>query len=1033
MAFGFWVWGLGLAAAMPRSAPAAAENFADAAVFKRLTAPAAAAVPVVKNLDRAWVARLAERGEPTIYTRENSNHFAYLGMPVGGIGAGQLYLSGDGRLWWWDIFNTALPAHKFSMEQGEVYRTSPGPDHGTGRGRTAAPAQGFAISVVDGGQTSHRPLSAAGFADVKFRGQYPVGTVDFADPAVPLTVRLAAFSPFIPTNAADSTLPVTIFRYAVTNTSSRPLAVTISGSLENAALRSVGDRPAGLLENLTVSGGGAKMLLCRVAPELLRQRADRSRDITIEDWQAPDFRGWTVSGTGFGDGPVNKDDLPHGMSDVGGDAPRVVNTYIHGGDGATGALRRDGVLLSRDYLALWVAGGTDATKTYAALTVDGREVRRAASPRQDNWLARVVWDVREFRDRRATLTLADGSGDSWAQLSVGRIWLTDTPAPPLDQAPDCGSLALAAIGDPATVSVSGTLPAAAARGPVGAVARTLTVPAGETKNFDFALAWYFPNLQSNYQVPGVRWQRRTYGWRFADAAAVAEYVAEHFTRLSADTLAWRDTWYDSSLPWWFLDRTMASASNLAAGVTFLLGREGVYYANEGVDSCPGTCAHVYQYAHTLGRLFPALERRRRELVDLGFTFDADGVIATRGEVFGGFSADGQAGTLLRIYREHLLSKDNSFLTRHWANIKLAYEPLFKLDADGDGILEGAQPNTLDEPWHGKIAWLSGLYVAALRAGERMALTVGDAEFAKQCATIAAAGEHHIVSELYNGEYFINLPDPEKPDGATSGGGCQIDQVYGQAWAWQVGLGRVLPEQETRSALRAVFRHNFTTDVAPYRAKFTKGRVFAMHGEGGVLLGTWPDPAWPAERARGVYLSYLNEVWTGNEHALAAHLLWEGLAPEALTVERAMHERYDGMKRNPWSEVECGAHYGRALAAYGVFLAACGFHLDGPAGTIEFAPRLSADNFRAAFTAPEGWGSYWQKQAADGGLAAGVELRYGTLTVQALTLTAGGDSTGDLALNGKPVPARFTVSGEKITLTFDPLTMQAGDTLTVTAR
>ncbi len=63
---------------------------------------AAADGPLGKRLDEGWIASLTARGEPMVVRGADLER---IGMPVGGIGAGTLYLSGDGRLWHWDIFN----------------------------------------------------------------------------------------------------------------------------------------------------------------------------------------------------------------------------------------------------------------------------------------------------------------------------------------------------------------------------------------------------------------------------------------------------------------------------------------------------------------------------------------------------------------------------------------------------------------------------------------------------------------------------------------------------------------------------------------------------------------------------------------------------------------------------------------------------------------------------------------------------------------------------------------------------------------
>ena len=133
-------------------------------------------------------------------------------MPVGGICAGQLYLGGDGKLWHWDIFNQTLGT---------------GDDHYAHPPKPASPLeQGFAVRVAAKGKDTSekpqvRPLDRSGFAEVTFRGEYPIGPVEYRDPACPVTVSLEAFSPFIPLDAENSSLPATVLNFTVKNTGSR--------------------------------------------------------------------------------------------------------------------------------------------------------------------------------------------------------------------------------------------------------------------------------------------------------------------------------------------------------------------------------------------------------------------------------------------------------------------------------------------------------------------------------------------------------------------------------------------------------------------------------------------------------------------------------------------------------------------------------------------------------------------------------------------------------------------------------------------
>jgi hypothetical protein len=165
----------------------------------------------------------------------------------------------------------------------------------------------------------------------------------------------------------------------------------------------------------------------------------------------------------------------------------------------------------------------------------------------------------------------------------------------------------------------------------------------------------------------------------------------------------------------------------------------------------------------------------------------------------------------------------------------------------------------------------------------------------------------------------------------------------------------------------------------------------MPGEAGLLMCTFPREDWDYDKAKGKgadwAAGYFNECMNGFEYQAAGHMIWEGLLEEGLAVTRAVHDRYHASRRNPWNEVECGDHYARSMASYGIFLAACGFEYHGPKGHIGFAPRLTPETFKAAFTSAEGWGTFRQETTGNG-LKAEIELKYGTLQVKTIALKTG---------------------------------------------
>jgi non-lysosomal glucosylceramidase len=1012
-------------------------------------------IPADKKLSKEWLASLVARGKPKVYS---GSAMEFIGMPVGGFCTGQLYLGGDGRLWLWDVFNAPPPSQICAANYSTPLRQSFPVD------------QGFAIRV--NGQT--RALDRNGFPGVTFLGEYPIGTVTYRDEKFPAEVVLDAYSPFIPLNAEDSGLPATVMEFTIKNRSDSKAEVEIGGWLENAVGRFT--RGAfGIRKNAISQRGDLLALESSAKNAAPTSGAAMRPDILFADFEGDDYEGWTATGEAFGTGPATLTTVPdyQGPGQMGIHGQGVVNSHATapGGDptlkdAATGKLASKPFRIERRYIKFLISGGGFPDKLALRLLVDGRPVRLATG-HNSNALREDLFDVQEFEGRDGILEILDEHTGSWGNIGVDRIVFTDEPGVqvPVEDAPDFGTMALGLLGPAGDDLAAAEIPDAGtpealfrALGPAksdvgvdrplshrltGGLGRKFTLAPGAEKKVVFVIAWHFPKVNYTLEmtagwsvIQDLKNLRRYYAKRFADAAAVVGFVAENFPRLSGDTKLWRSTWYDSTLPFWLLDRTLLNISTLATATCHRFDN-GRYWFWEGIYCCHGTCTHVWHYAQAIGRLFPEIERDIRERVDYGIGFQQDsGMITMRAETAGPAAAtDGHAGTILRTLREHQMSPDNTFLERNWPNVKKAVEWLVNQDENGDGIITRAQPNTLDAEWFGKIPWISSLYVAALRAGEKMANEMGDTESAERWAAIAAKGSQTIGDELFHkGQYFIQRVEPQDADKLGSGYGCLIDQVFGQSWAFQVGLPRVLPEDKTRKALESLWLYNFTPDVTVFREKspIPGGRWFAMPGEGGMVMCTFPDPEHPQPVGDGFHAFYFNECMSGFEYQVASHMIWEGgdLVEKGLAVARMIDDRYDGSRRNPWNEVECGDHYGRAMASYGVFTAVCGFEYDGPDQHIGFAPRLTPEDFRAPFTAAEGWGTFRQKTSG-GKLDASLDVKWGKVPLKtfSLQLPDAKPRTVLATLAGAAVRAKLSTEGTRATISLEGgVTVGAGQSL-----
>lgn len=558
----------------------------------------------------------------------------------------------------------------------------------------------------------------------------------------------------------------------------------------------------------------------------------------------------------------------------------------------------------------------------------------------------------------------------------------------------------------------------------GAVVRSFVLQPGEKHTVCFVLTWHFPNsLLGGIRSPN--WSARAWGgggwggkgpmyanW-WADANEVLDYVIEHYPQLDGQTRQFHRTFYETNLPYWLKDRIAGELAVLKSQTCFWT-RDGYFGGWEGCGStngsCAGNCSHVWHYAQAHARLFPDIGKLMREQEFA--VMRNDGGIPFRQPDNHEVALDAQCGIVLAAYREHLVSSDQTWLNRHYADIRKAMDfAISHWDADENGWLAGAQHTTLDCKLSGNSSWLGSMYVAALTAGERMAQLQNDMPRAKRYRRIALVAKRLHEKRLFNGEYYMQQPG-EKPL-SDYNNGCAVDQLLGQWWAWQLGLGDLYNKNRMKKSLGGLFRYNFRPS---FHGIVQSPREFVAPDDAGMQVITWPHGDRPARAT-----SYADEVMSGFEYAAAAAMLRAGLEKQALTVLMAADNRYDGRLRtgfrpgwgnmgytgNPFGDDECGKFYSRSLSIWSVLLAAQGYHYDGPNGVLDFEPVWRPDDHRSFFTTAAGWGLFTQTRN-DQRQRNTLRLDYGQLSLNALAVnTKQAIRSGDaqVLLDGKRVDAK----------------------------
>ncbi|HNT19712.1 MAG TPA: GH116 family glycosyl hydrolase [Saprospiraceae bacterium] len=549
----------------------------------------------------------------------------------------------------------------------------------------------------------------------------------------------------------------------------------------------------------------------------------------------------------------------------------------------------------------------------------------------------------------------------------------------------------------------------------GAPGASLYVPfslaPGKSKTIRLYFAWYCPESDSSYGKMGIRkencdpssgccnspsdigldkydqdfngqFYKPWYSNRFKSIQELISYWKAQYEDLKNKSTLFKQAFYASTLPASVIEAVAANLTILKSP-TVRRQYDGRLWNFEGCGEswgcCHGSCTHVWNYAQAIPHLFPALERSLRH-TEFCESQDEKGHQNFRSNLpiqptthdFHA-AADGQLGGIMKAYREWRISGDETWLEKMFPLVKKSLDYCIETwDPERKGTIEEPHHNTYDIEFWGSDGMHNSFYIGALQAIIRMGQALN--RDMKDYESLLARARDYMENKLYNGEFFIQQVQVEglkAPNPATVqsfggeysrealellqkegpkyqyGSGCLADGILGIWIARMCGLEDILDKNKIKSHLVAVHKYNLKSDLSthanPQRPSFALGK------EGGLLLCTWPKGGKPA-----LPFVYSDEVWTGIEHQVAAHLMLTGEVTRGLDILDHCRRRYDGKVRNPFNEYECGHWYARALSSYGYLQSLTGLRYDAVDKTLYIDPRTG--DFTSFLSTEKGFGT-----------------------------------------------------------------------------
>lgn len=485
--------------------------------------------------------------------------------------------------------------------------------------------------------------------------------------------------------------------------------------------------------------------------------------------------------------------------------------------------------------------------------------------------------------------------------------------------------------------------------------KCVLLPNEETK-FKFIITWYKPyRVKSWHNLEKDEFIKNRYAKFYKSTKDTINYIFTNYDYLYNTSMKFHDAIYNSTLPKFIIEAIANNITVIRSTTCFQL-YDGTFLSWEGSGekrgSCEGNCTHVWNYAQTLAYLFPELEQDMRkteflmETNDIGRMNFRASAMFNEDCSFNEPAADGQLGSIIRFYRDWKITGDDEYLKELWPKVKLSMKFCEEYWSKDLPVLTEKQHNTYDIEFYGVNTLTNSIYLTALRVCEEVSKYLGEEELSCYYSEKFIKASKYIDEVCFNGKYYIQYLENINEYKYQYGNGCLSDQLLGQQLANLVGLGYILNPRNVKSAIKSIYDNNFKTS---FKETCNIQRTFALNDESGLLLCSWKDqdrPEFP--------FVYSDEVWTGVEYQIASNLIHEGFMQEGFNIVKAIRDRYDGIKRSPWNEIECGYHYVRSLSSFSLLLSINGQVCDLPNNRVLFSPTLN-ENFTSFFICGKCWG------------------------------------------------------------------------------